>query len=71
MDRARRPAGRRADPDPLQLALYRLAWAELHDLDPAEIRTAFYLVRTGQVVEPEGLPGRSELEALLTGDGTA
>jgi DNA helicase-2/ATP-dependent DNA helicase PcrA len=63
--------GRRADSDPLQLALYRLAWAELHDLDPAEVRTAFYLVRTGQVVEPEGLPGRSELEALLTGDGTA
>ena len=58
---------RRADADPLQLALYRLAWAELHDLTPEEVRTAFYYVRTGRVVEPEDLPGRGELEALLTG----
>ena len=59
--------GRRADADPLQLALYRLAWAELHELDPAQVRAAFHYVRTGEVVEPDDLPGRSALEALLTG----
>ena len=58
---------RRADADPLQLALYRLAWAELHDLAPEEVRTAFYYVRTGRVVEPEDLPGREELAAILLG----
>ncbi|GAB2637654.1 hypothetical protein GCM10027270_28130 [Nocardioides ginkgobilobae] len=56
---------RRADADPLQLALYRLAWAELHDLDPEQVRAAFYYVRTGTVEEPADLPGRTALEALL------
>ena len=59
--------GRRAEADPLQLALYRLAWAELHELDPAQVRAAFCYVRTGEVVEPDDLPGRVELEALLAG----
>ena len=51
--------------DPLQLAIYRLAWAELHGLPPEWVRAAFYYVRTGQVVEPPELPGRRELEGLL------
>lgn len=62
---------RSADADALQLALYRLAWAELHDLAPEEVRTAFYYVRTGRVVEPTDLPGRDELEAILRGDAPA
>ncbi|MEV5969204.1 ATP-dependent DNA helicase [Streptomyces sp. NPDC051921] len=53
--------------DPLQLAIYRLAWAEQHGLDPEEVAAAFVYVRTGEVVRPARLPGRRELEALLRG----
>ncbi|MFE7409836.1 ATP-dependent helicase [Streptomyces laurentii] len=55
--------------DPLQLALYRLAWAEQHGLDPEEVAAAFVYVRTGEVARPRRLPGRAELEAILRGDG--
>ena len=58
---------RAATADPLQLALYRLAWAELHDLPLDRVRAAFYYVRTGEVVEPADLPDRAALEALLDG----
>ena len=52
--------------DPLQLALYRLAWAELHGVPVEQVRAAFYYVRSGELVEPDGLPGRAELERLVT-----
>ncbi|MEU8530120.1 ATP-dependent DNA helicase [Streptomyces sp. NPDC048629] len=55
--------------DPLQLAIYRLAWAEQHGLDPDEVAAAFVYVRTGEVARPERLPGRAELEELLRGSG--
>lgn len=58
---------RRADADPLQLALYRTAWAELEGLAPDEVRAGFYYVRTGELVEPADLPGRDQLETLLAG----
>ncbi|MDN5744796.1 MAG: ATP-dependent helicase, partial [Nocardioidaceae bacterium] len=51
--------------DPLQLALYRLAWAELHEVPLTRVRAAFYYVRTGELVEPEGLPDREAIEAML------
>ncbi|MEU8617124.1 UvrD-helicase domain-containing protein [Streptomyces sp. NPDC048623] len=54
--------------DPLQLAIYRLAWAEQHGLEPAEVDAAFVYVRTGEVVRPRRLPGRAALEAILRGD---
>ncbi|MFJ9825822.1 UvrD-helicase domain-containing protein [Streptomyces sp. NPDC101160] len=57
--------------DPLQLAIYRLAWAEQHGLDPEEVAAAFVYVRTGEVVRPRRLPGRAELEALLRGNAPA
>jgi DNA helicase-2/ATP-dependent DNA helicase PcrA len=57
--------GRAGSADPLQLALYRLAWAELHDVPLERVRAAFYHVRTGEVVEPDDLPDRQALEALL------
>ncbi|MFJ5705887.1 ATP-dependent helicase [Streptomyces sp. NPDC093105] len=53
--------------DPLQLALYRLAWAEQHGLDPEDVAAAFVYVRTGEVARPARLPGRAELEAILLG----
>ncbi len=53
------------DADPLQLAVYRVAWAELHDLPLHRVRAAFCYVRDGQVVEVDDLPDRAALEALL------
>jgi DNA helicase II / ATP-dependent DNA helicase PcrA len=57
---------RAATADPLQLAIYRLAWAELHDGPLENVRAAFYYVRSAEVVEPADLPGRAELERLVS-----
>ncbi len=54
--------------DPLQLAVYRLAWAEQHGLAPSEVGAAFLFVRTGEVVRPARLPGRDGLERILLGE---
>lgn len=51
--------------DPLQLAVYRLAWAELHGLPLEAVTATFLYVRTGETSRPAGLPGREELERLL------
>ncbi|MDP3892851.1 ATP-dependent DNA helicase [Nocardioides sp.] len=60
--------GRDPTSDPLQLALYRQAWAELQGVPVDRVRAAFYFVRTGTVVEPtEELPDRAELERLVGG----
>jgi DNA helicase-2/ATP-dependent DNA helicase PcrA len=56
-------------PDPLQLALYRLAWAELHDLDPSRVAAGFYHVRDDRLDLVEDLPDRTGIEALVTGLG--
>ncbi len=52
--------------DALQLALYRVAWAELVGVPVDRVRAAFYYVRTGDLVEPASLPRRDELERLLS-----
>ena len=57
---------RSATADPLQLAIYRVAWAELMGVSVDKVRAAFYYVRTGDVVEPEDLPGRDDLERLVS-----
>ncbi|MEU8573323.1 UvrD-helicase domain-containing protein [Streptomyces asoensis] len=54
--------------DPLQLALYRLAWAEQQGVPVESVTAAFLYVRSGDVVRPEGLPDRAALERLLTGE---
>ncbi|MEU9352803.1 ATP-dependent DNA helicase [Streptomyces griseoloalbus] len=51
--------------DPLQLAVYRLAWAEQQGVPLETVTAAFLYVRTGEVVRPGALPGRAELERLL------
>ncbi|MEU6568068.1 ATP-dependent DNA helicase [Streptomyces parvulus] len=51
--------------DPLQLALYRLAWAEQQNVPLESVTAAFLYVRTGEVVRPGGLPDRAALEELL------
>ncbi|WP_133912536.1 ATP-dependent helicase [Streptomyces sp. NBC_00582] len=54
--------------DPLQLALYRLAWAEQQGVPVESVTAAFLYVRTGEVVRPHNLPDRAALERLLTGE---
>jgi DNA helicase-2/ATP-dependent DNA helicase PcrA len=57
--------GRAGRADPLQLAYYRLAWAELRGVSPDEVDADFYEVATGKLSRPEHQPGRAELEAVL------
>ncbi|MFB7570078.1 UvrD-helicase domain-containing protein [Streptomyces sp. NPDC056165] len=52
--------------DPLQLAVYRLGWAEQRGIPLDRVTAAFVYVRTGEVVRHDDLPGRAELERLLT-----
>jgi DNA helicase II / ATP-dependent DNA helicase PcrA len=54
--------------DPLQLALYRLAWAEQQGVPLESVNVAFLYVRTGDVVRPRDLPDRTALERLLLED---
>jgi DNA helicase-2/ATP-dependent DNA helicase PcrA len=56
---------RHEDADPLQLALYRLAWAELRGVPLEQVRAVFHYVRTGTTVEPDELPDRRALEAMM------
>ena len=49
--------------DPLQLALYRLAWAESHDIDVSKVKASFYYIRLDKTVTFTDLPGRAEIEA--------
>ena len=47
--------------DPLQLAVYRLAWAEQHGVPLESVQAAFLYVRSGEVVRPAepARPGRT------------
>lgn len=49
----------------LQLAVYRLAWAEHVGVPLDQVRASFVMLRTGEVVSPVELADRAELEALL------
>jgi DNA helicase-2/ATP-dependent DNA helicase PcrA len=51
--------------DPLQLALYRLAWAEQQGVPLESVEAAFLYVRTGEAVRHDDLPDRDALERLL------
>ncbi|WP_041819365.1 ATP-dependent DNA helicase [Streptomyces davaonensis] len=54
--------------DPLQLAVYRVAWAELHGVPLESVSAAFLYVRGGEIVRPDDLPDRAALERLLAGE---
>ncbi|MGW0910330.1 UvrD-helicase domain-containing protein [Streptomyces sp. NPDC002784] len=56
------------DADPLQLAVYRVAWAEQQGVPLESVSAAFLYVRGGEIVRPGGLPDRAALERLLTED---
>jgi len=57
---------RAATADPLQLAIYRLAWAELVGVPLDQVKVAFHYVRTGETVFPDDLADRQALEAMLS-----
>jgi DNA helicase-2/ATP-dependent DNA helicase PcrA len=57
--------GGRAGLHALQLAIYRVAWAEQHGLPLDRIDAAFYLVGTGELIRPTDLPDRPTLEAII------
>ena len=58
----------RESADPVQLAVYRLAWARLVGVEPSAVAASFLYVRTGKEVVHDDLLGEQELAALLTGD---
>ncbi|MEV4556111.1 ATP-dependent DNA helicase [Kitasatospora sp. NPDC049285] len=60
--------GREESADPLQLAIYRLAWAEQAGVPPEQVTASFCHVRSGRIETPSGLPGRKELSDLLIGN---
>ncbi|MFJ1704387.1 UvrD-helicase domain-containing protein [Kitasatospora sp. NPDC088346] len=54
--------------DPLQLAIYRVAWAEQVGVPVEQVTASFLYVRSGRVERPSGLPDRKELTRLLIGN---
>ncbi|MFK0231905.1 UvrD-helicase domain-containing protein [Streptomyces vinaceus] len=59
--------GRTTEADPLQLAVYRLAWAEATGTPLDRVAAAFLHVRSGRVIRLRDLPGRDRLERILQG----
>ncbi len=51
--------------DPWQLAIYRLAWAELSGVDLDEVDAVFYFVGSDRLVRPPRLADRAEIERVL------
>ena len=49
----------------VQLAAYRIAWAQLAGVPVEKVRAAFHYVRSGETLEPDDLPDRDALAALL------
>ena len=59
-------SGGRGSLSDLQLAIYRLAWSQIAAVPLEQIDAAFVLVRTGEVVRPERLLDRVDVERLLS-----
>jgi DNA helicase-2/ATP-dependent DNA helicase PcrA len=53
--------------DPVQLAVYRLAWARLRDVPVEQVAASFLYVRSGKEVTHDDLPDEESLAALLVG----
>ena len=51
----------------IQLAAYRIAWAELSGIPIERVRAAFHYVRSGVTVEPDDLPDRRRLAQMIDG----
>ncbi|MEH0935627.1 ATP-dependent helicase [Micromonospora psammae] len=63
----RRPTGREAEVAAVQLAVYRLAWAELAGVPVDRVGAAFHYVREGVTVRPADLLDADGLTALIAG----
>ncbi|MDH6465198.1 DNA helicase-2/ATP-dependent DNA helicase PcrA [Micromonospora sp. A200] len=63
----RRPTGREAEVAAVQLAVYRLAWAELAGVPVDRVGAAFHYVREGVTVRPTDLLDADGLTALIGG----
>ena len=57
----------RDEADPLQLAIYREAWAREVGVPPTAVGAAFVFVRSGTVVRPDDLADADGIAALLAG----
>jgi DNA helicase-2/ATP-dependent DNA helicase PcrA len=60
-------SGGRGSLSDLQLAIYRLAWCQIAGVPLEQINAAFVLVRSGEVIRPERLLDRADVERLLSG----
>jgi DNA helicase-2/ATP-dependent DNA helicase PcrA len=56
----------RDEADPLQLAIYRLAWADLAGVPVESVGAAFAFIRTGTIVRPADLPDAQTVARLLS-----
>ncbi|TDB71978.1 ATP-dependent DNA helicase [Micromonospora sp. KC723] len=63
----RQPVGREAEVAAVQLAVYRLAWAELAGVPVDRVGAAFHYVRDGVTVRPADLLDADGLTALIAG----
>jgi len=63
----RRPTGPAADAAAVQLAAYRLAWAELAGVPVERVRAGFHYVADNVTVRPADLLDAERLAALVTG----
>ncbi|GAB3157373.1 ATP-dependent DNA helicase [Micromonospora sonneratiae] len=63
----RQPSGPEAAAAAVQLAAYRLAWAELAGVPVDRVRAAFHYVRTGSTVRPADLLDADGLAELVAG----
>lgn len=67
----KKPAGEEMTAAKMQLAVYRLAWAQVLssklsvEVPVAEVRAAFHYVHANETVEPDTLPSAREIEQLL------
>jgi DNA helicase-2/ATP-dependent DNA helicase PcrA len=62
----RRPAGAAAEAAAVQLAVYRLAWAQLCGVPVDRVRAGFHYVADGVTVRPADLPDAADLTGLVT-----
>ncbi|MGW1058489.1 ATP-dependent helicase [Micromonospora rubida] len=63
----RQPVGEEAEAAAVQLAVYRLAWAELARVPVDRVGAAFHYVRDGATVRPADLLDADGLTALIAG----
>ncbi|MER5701211.1 ATP-dependent DNA helicase [Micromonospora sp. NPDC002296] len=63
----RQPVGEEAEAAAVQLAVYRLAWAELAGVPVDQVGAAFHYVRDGATVRPADLLDADGLTALIAG----